>query len=306
MSAPIFLHHYPASLFSEKIRLMLGYLAVPWRSVEISPVMPRPLLMPLTGGYRKTPTLQIGANVYCDTAVITEGLVRHTGDLSLLRRGFVVRRVAEWADSTLFRTTVSLNFRPEAIGAFMGQLLPEEIQAFQADRAELAGDAPIVSVSPEAAIGNFRAYLRQLEDSLRGAYLFGDEPSVADFSVYHCLWFVDRNPVNAPFIDPFGGVRDWMNRMSAFAHGEVVESTAEAALAAAAAAEPVAPELALTAGVAPIGADVQVIPTDYGKIPVRGRLVAASAEEIVIERHDDQAGLLMTHFPNIGFEVLAS
>lgn len=95
MATPIFLHHYPASPFSEKIRLMLGYLGVDWQSVEISSVMPRPLLMPLTGGYRKTPTLQIGANVYCDTAVITEGLVRHTSDDTLLRRGFVVRRTAE-------------------------------------------------------------------------------------------------------------------------------------------------------------------------------------------------------------------
>ena len=58
----VYLHHYPASPFSEKIRLLLGYLNVSWYSVEISSIMPRPLLMPLTGGYRKTPTLQIGAN----------------------------------------------------------------------------------------------------------------------------------------------------------------------------------------------------------------------------------------------------
>ena len=35
MDANIYLHHYPASLFSEKIRLMLGYLEVPWHSVEV-------------------------------------------------------------------------------------------------------------------------------------------------------------------------------------------------------------------------------------------------------------------------------
>ena len=139
MSANVYLHHYPPSLFSEKIRLMLGYLGVPWRSVEITSIMPRPLLMPLTGGYRKTPTLQIGANVYCDTAVITAVLVRLTGNRSLYAPGFVAERVAEWADSTLFRTTVALNFRPEAIGGFMSRLSPEEVAAFQADRAELSG-----------------------------------------------------------------------------------------------------------------------------------------------------------------------
>ena len=36
------LHHYEGSLFSEKIRLMLGYYGLPWESVEISPIMPRP------------------------------------------------------------------------------------------------------------------------------------------------------------------------------------------------------------------------------------------------------------------------
>jgi glutathione S-transferase len=303
MTAPVFLHHYPASLFSEKIRLMLGYLDVPWRSVEISSVMPRPLLMPLTGGYRKTPTLQIGANVYCDTAVITEGLVRLTGDDSLLRRGFVARRTAEWADSTLFRTTVALNFRPEAVAAFMGELSAEEVEAFMADRAALTGDTPMVGVSAEAAIGDFQAYLSQLDVSLRGAFLFGEEPCVADFSVYHCLWFIARNPVSAAMLDPFEAVQAWMERMSAFGHGTVTEASGEEALEAARSAEPVTPELV---SIVPdlIGRDVQVTPTDYGRISVSGRLVAASAEEIILEREDDKTGQVMTHFPNIGFEML--
>ncbi|MGK0259491.1 MAG: glutathione S-transferase, partial [Candidatus Azotimanducaceae bacterium] len=73
----IYLHHYPASLFSEKIRLMLGYLDQTWNSVTIGSIMPRPRLMPLSGGYRRTPVLQIGANVYCDTQIIAKALARH-------------------------------------------------------------------------------------------------------------------------------------------------------------------------------------------------------------------------------------
>ncbi|MEM8768821.1 MAG: glutathione S-transferase family protein, partial [Pseudomonadota bacterium] len=186
----VYLHHYPASLFSEKVRVLLGYLGVPWHSVEITSIMPRPLLMPLTGGYRKTPTLQIGANVYCDTAVITAALIRHTGNSTLFAPGFSAHRTAEWADSTLFRTTVALNFRPEAIGGFMGQMSAEEVAAFQADRAELAGDAPLVSIAPETALTQFAAYLSQLEASLSQDFLYGAAPSIADFAVYHCLWFV--------------------------------------------------------------------------------------------------------------------
>ena len=68
------LHHYPMSPFAEKARLMLGYKRLPWCSVIIPPVMPKPDVVSLTGGYRKTPILQIGADVYCDTALIARVL----------------------------------------------------------------------------------------------------------------------------------------------------------------------------------------------------------------------------------------
>jgi glutathione S-transferase len=303
MDTDNYLHHYPASLFSEKVRLMLGYLGVPWKSVEISSIMPRPLLMPLTGGYRKTPTMQIGANIYCDTAVITAALVRHTGDTTLYSQGFVANRVAEWADSTLFRTMVAINFRPEAIGAFMGQLSSEEVAAFQADRADLTGEVSLVSVPVTAAMNALSSYLTQLNQSLTTPFLFGDAPGIADFSVYHCLWFVD-NPVNAELIDPHARVRDWMMRMAGFGHSDSTPSSAEDALAHAKACDPVLPELQpmVIAGVA-VGDAVTVTPTEYGQIPVAGRLIAASAEEIVLERDDPDAGRLMTHFPNIGFDI---
>ncbi len=304
MAPLIYLHHYPASLFSEKIRALLGYLGLAWRSVEISSTMPRPLLMPLTGGYRKTPTLQIGANVYCDTAVIAAGLARHTGDETLFAAGFNAHRVAEWADSTLFRTTVAMNFRPEAVGAFMSALSAAEIAAFQADRAELAGDAPMVSVPPDAAIDAFNAYLAQLEASIEAPFLFGQSPSIADFSVYHCLWFIAQNPVNAPLLEPFAGVRAWMGRMAGFGHGQVQEASAEEALAHAEALTPISPDYESVAlSGAEVGDSVLVTPTDYGKVPVAGTLIAASHLELVLERETPEAKRLMTHFPNIGFQV---
>jgi glutathione S-transferase len=70
----LILHHYPMSPFAEKVRLMLGYKQLPWRSVTIPPVMPKPDVVALTGGYRKTPILQVGADVYCDTALIARVL----------------------------------------------------------------------------------------------------------------------------------------------------------------------------------------------------------------------------------------
>lgn len=304
----IYLHHYPASLFSEKVRAMLGYLGLSWRSVIIPSVMPRPLLMPLSGGYRRTPCLQIGANVYCDTAVIARGLVRESGDTTLFAPGFAAQRVAEWADSRLFQVTVALNFAPEAIAGIMSQLSQAEIEAFVKDRAELTKGAPLQIFSAVAARAYLDAYLEQLEADLGASgapgFLFADAPCIADFSIYHCLWFLRANPVNAKLLEPFAAVRDYMGRMAAFGHGDVKEASGEEALAHARESEPRLPELeaALPRGIS-LGDRVRVTPVDYGRVPVEGRLVACSTGETVLEREAPEVGRVMTHFPGPGFEI---
>jgi glutathione S-transferase len=70
----LILHQYAISPFAEKVRLILGFKRLAWRSVLIPPVMPKPDVIALTGGYRKTPVLQIGADIYCDTALIARVL----------------------------------------------------------------------------------------------------------------------------------------------------------------------------------------------------------------------------------------
>jgi glutathione S-transferase len=70
----LILHHYPDSPFSEKVRLILGAKKLAWKSVRIPVIMPKPDVLALTGGYRRTPLLQIGADIYCDTALICDVL----------------------------------------------------------------------------------------------------------------------------------------------------------------------------------------------------------------------------------------
>jgi glutathione S-transferase len=64
------LHHFDWSPYAEKVRVLLGIKRLAWRSVQIPMVMPKPELTALTGWYRKTPVLQVGADVYCDTSCI--------------------------------------------------------------------------------------------------------------------------------------------------------------------------------------------------------------------------------------------
>ena len=84
---PIILHHFEQSPFSEKVRLVFGLKNIDWSSVRISRIMPRPDLMPLTGGYRRTPVMQIGADIYCDTQVIMRELERRFPDADAVPDG---------------------------------------------------------------------------------------------------------------------------------------------------------------------------------------------------------------------------
>lgn len=301
------LHHYPPSLFSEKVRALLGYLDLAWQSVIIPPIMPRPDLMPLSGGYRKTPIMQIGADIYCDTEIICRTLARQADNTRLYQAGFVAERFARWADTELFRITVALNFRPQALAVQMQQMSEADQQAFAKDRAELSGSDQIVSLDPATAEVHFRALLKQLENSLSKDFLFGDDPSIADFSLYHCLWFVAGNKANTHLFTDHPRVRAYMARLQAFGHGEYNDLSSSAALSIGADTTPLAAaEFTVDASLAGdlnAGDAVDVTPDDYGRFAVSGTLLGWQADEIVIRRTDPKAGEVNVHFPNFGFGV---
>jgi glutathione S-transferase len=305
----IFLHHYAGSPFSEKIRAVLGYLGLEWQSVIIPVIMPKPLLMPLTGGYRKTPVLQIGANVYCDTKIIVPTLARYAKDRTLFAGGFAAHRVADWADSQLFRIAVTLIFRPEAaVAAFKdGTIGGVSIADFMKDRAELSAGASLATSTPAAAEGNVLHVLTELDATLaEQKFVCGDTPTVADFSVYHCLWFLMGSPLNAPYVQSRPNVMAWFQRIRDFGQGKEKASTGEEALAAARAAEPEMPPQVVIGSNLKLGAKVKVMPQDYGKVPVGGELVCADAEQIALRRHSEETGTVIAHFPRPGFDIEVS
>lgn len=301
------LHHYPPSLFSEKIRTLLGYLKIDWQSVVIPSIMPRPNLTPLSGGYRKTPILQIGANIYCDTEIISRKLAALGGNESLYAPGFAAEKIARWADTELFLTSVALNFRPEAIGGQMGQLTDVSLEEFQKDRAAFSSGATISIAEPASAVASFESTLESLESSLQSPFLFGDKPSIADFSVYHCLWFVAGNSINLPMIEKNANVLGYLNRMRTIGHGNFTEIPSEDALAIGTEATPVVPDNAnvdqALAGNLKAGDAVTVTPNDSGRIPVSGHLISWRTNEVVITRDDPTASAIMVHFPNHGYTV---
>jgi len=117
----LILHHYPMSPFAEKVRLILGFKGLAWRSVQIPSIMPKPDLQALTGGYRRTPVLQVGADIYCDTALICDVLEHRQPAPALYppaHKG-AARILAQWADQQLFTAAMAYNFNPAGAPAFL-------------------------------------------------------------------------------------------------------------------------------------------------------------------------------------------
>lgn len=305
----LILHHYDASPFAEKARLMLGFKQLSWRSVEIPRIMPKPDLTALTGGYRKTPVLQVGADIYCDTALIARRLEAEKATPALLPEGqeFNASLLAQWADSVLFQHAVALVFQPQSIAVRMGRLPPAAQQAFIADRGALFSGGSASRLPLEQAQHNWPALMGRLQQQLQreaGDFLFG-EPSLADFSVAHCLWFLRGTPVTAPLVDDYPDVAAWLGRVLGFGHGSFSEMSSEQAVALAREATPAA--LPDEAFVEPngfqTGQAVSIAAVDYGVDPVEGELVFAGREELILRREDERAGVVHVHFPRLGFRI---
>lgn len=305
----ITLHHYPESLYSEKIRVILGYKNLTWNSVIIPVIMPKPLLMPMTGGYRKTPVMQAGADIFCDTELIARAIEKIAPDPPLFddSRSSVEQVFAQWTDFALLRYAATLIFSPEALKVNARMNDPERAEAFAKDRAELSKNSEPLTMPLEIALSHFRAHMARLEHQLKqgGDYLFGSTPSIADISTYHCLWFISGNSVTAKLLHPYRYITDWYQRMQALGHGKPIETTGEDALNIAGTSSPNAHfvEVANHQEEFSPGTEVAVTPTDYGKTAVVGSLLAATPDQISILRHESGLGDIAVHFPRFGFEL---
>jgi glutathione S-transferase len=303
-SSQIILHHYPMSPFAEKVRLIFGFKGLPWVSVHIPNIMPKPDLTALTGGYRKTPVLQVGADIYCDTALIADVLEERAPTRTLYPSGVACasRILAQWADSTLFWTAVPFAMQPAGLAHMFEGMPPETIKAFGDDRAVFRANMP--RMRPADANAAFALYLERLEETLgEQDFFFGTAPSIADFSIYHCLWFVTRGGPVAKIFESFPALQNWRARIAAFGHGTHEKLDGSAAIAVARDATPEeSPGNLDTHGLA-IGDRVVAAATDTGVDPIEGTLYGATKTAFSIAREDQRAGRVVVHFPRLGFEL---
>ncbi len=305
----LILHHYPSSPFAEKARLMLGYKGFAWKSVVMPMISPKPDLVALTGGYRRAPVLQIGADIYCDTALVAD-VLEHAQHLPTLYpepgKG-MARILAQWADTTLFWTSMAYNLQPKGMAQLFDHAPPDAAKAFALDRRAMSAGLP--RQRPQDAAGAYRSYLRRLSDMLDGRdFILGDMPCIADFAIYHPLWFTRvRTSVLADILNATPAVLDWMDRIAAIGHGAMEKFTAPEAIAVAAASTPAAlpgDVFQDEHGIA-LGSEVIVGAESFGQETTQGELVAASRRHYTLRRRDARAGLVHVHFPRVGYTLKA-
>jgi glutathione S-transferase len=301
----IILHHYDTSPYAEKVRTGLGLKGLAWASVELPQIMPKPNLTALTGGYRKTPVLQIGADIYCDSQLIMRELERWHPTPSFYPAGRgAADALAWWAEKTMFLPAVSIAFakRPE--------VLPK---GFLEDRAKFSGrniDPVVMLAAVPNQLDQLRAHFDWLDQTLADgrSFLQGRAVGLSDLAAYHPVWYLRQNfgSAAAP-LDGFPRLLSWAERVAAIGHGRRSPMTSEQALDVARTATSIAK--ASTDAKDPIGRKpgqvVSVTPDDTGRDPVIGELVTSGIDEIVIRRRDPAIGEVCVHFPRAGFVVTA-
>lgn len=298
----IFLHHYDGSPFTQRAIKMLAIKGLDWRSVIQPMMLPKPELVALTGGYRGTPVMQIGADVFIDSQCIAEALEMRFPEPSLFpngNRGMPLALVF-WGDA----------FFEAGLHMAIHELSDKWDDAFRADRQGVFSEMDFEDVKknfPDAC-ARLRAHASLVEAQLYDgrAFLQGDKPGMADIQAFSVPWFtLAMMPVTKELLKPFPNLLAWGERIAELGEGKRSESDIETAYAAAHAAEPAPADgvdgddpLGLEAGERVV---VSVSGADRGT--VEGALVTLKPNRVAVRRNHEKTGDVIIHFPRLGYRV---
>ena len=317
-STDIILHNYPQSPVAEKIRVVLGMKGLAWHDVEIPRLPPKPLLTPLTGGYRRTPVMQIGADIFCDSQCIIRELERRypsanpnpSANLNLSTNTGLMWCLSRFTDGELFSLVVKI-----VLGA-AGDDLPEDFAKdrgllyFGEDWAERLKQA---NAELPHLVAQLRAPLTwinsNLSETLSGdqPFLLGPEPAAIDAQLYYMVWFIRGRWGGGPsLLSEFKHLERWEKNVLEIGHGTSSPLSGEEALAVGLSSETTTiSEVANNdpQGLA-IGMKVSIGPDmESGEQSVEGIVRFANADTISIEHSNDKVGTVCVHFPRTGYRV---
>ena len=301
----IILHHYESSPFTQKALKMLAVKGVVWRSVITPEIVPKPDLTVLTGGYRGTPVMQIGADIYIDSQLIAVELERRFPDPSFFPNGNVGMPLAldAWGEvffqaGLIVAVALSYDQWPDDFKADRQVVFPKtDFEAMKADLSHAAAQLRAHAGFVNAQLADGRAFLQ------------GAAPGMADIQAFSVPWFLRAYApdLTAKIWGDYPFLAPWEDRMAAVGQGTRTDIDAYVAHAAALAATPLpghgvddAEAQDLT-----VGMMVEIAPVDSQRGTVQGALITAQANEVAVARHDPAVGDVAVHFPRIGYRITA-
>lgn len=283
----------------------MGLAGLSWSSVEIPRVPPKPLLMPLTAGYRRTPVLQVGADIYCDTQNIIRCLAEQGTSEALFPDQCQGRALllSQWIDQTLFPLAVRIVIT-EALDAAPAEFVKDRGDLYFGrgwTPEQLKKDLPGVVMQLNASLSELNASMAP-----NARAMGGERPSYADAAIAYLLWFIrgrwDQGPALLAQYPELCRIED---AMEAIGQGQYTELEAAEALAIAKAVQPLSPQGICMDSSLAMGQRIGVRPfLDSSDPMVVGSLRYLDATRVSIDVEDDQVGLLAIHFPISGYQVV--
>jgi glutathione S-transferase len=216
-STALILHQYDISPFSQKAQKMMGLKGLSWQSVEMPMIAPKPDVEALTGGYRGTPVLQIGRDVFIDNWMIARAL--DAFDAS----GPAINAQGGLRDAALYAWGERL-FTP-LLHAALAAYQREWDADFLADRKRVFPDVDFdtLDVSAPDRRSQVRAYLGTVEAQLGldQDFLGGARADGWDIHVWGMVWMIHSAlPALMPIVETLPRLTDWYERMSVLGTGD--------------------------------------------------------------------------------------
>lgn len=294
------LHHYKFSPYSEKIRRMLAYAELEWQSVIHKEMPPRPMLAPLAGNYGRIPVGQLGADVFCDSNLMAEeiAVLANKPELSLINSSQEIKDFINHVEGKIFFAGVLSGGSAKLRNKIRQQMSLWDIARFFVDRVKMGMSATtdnMIKFTDAKKI--ITAHLQDMEARLNQDFIFGNKPTLADFSAYHSVWFI-RDAGEKSFINNYPKVCAWMDRVKALGQEKRSELAPQVALEIAKKAKP--RDLGLTIQ---DGKTVAIGPSDYRQQKTTGQLMFEDDKRWVIAREHELVGKVHVHFPKRNYQM---
>ena len=303
MASPaLILHQYDISPFSQKAQKMMGLKGLSWQSVEMPMIAPKPDVEALTGGYRGTPVLQIGRDVFIDNWMIARALDEFDAAGPAINAQGGLREAALYAwGERLFTPLLHA-----ALAAYQSEWDAD----FLADRKRVFPDVDFdtLDVSDPDRRSQVRAYLGTVEAQLGLGqdFLGGAQADSWDIHVWGMVWMIHSAlPALMPIVETFPRLTKWYERMLALGTGDREDVEIDVAWQALkdGLASPL-PETPDQEPLAPwVGEMVDISAGSADRGSASGRLLAVDQEQVVLGVEPISGEAAQVWFPRFGYHL---